>query len=300
MNISDQVLKEKERRIRNYPHTSNRASEAGHPCERYLVLSRTRWEDKTLHGITTQCIFDGGNMIERMAIRDMQDADLEVIEQQRSFELREYELTGHIDLMVKLNGRSIPVEIKGLQAWDAEGLRTIDDFFKSSKPWIKRYPAQLMLYMKMSEAQQGIFYIINKGTYVPHDVLIDYDEKYIASTLDKLLRVNTHIKNLTLPDQVEDASNCERCPFLFVCLPDIKENVPETISDPELESKIDRWYELKESSSEYNKLNAEIGRAVKGIEQATVGRYLVTGTEVETRERITPAGSYWKKKIVRL
>jgi CRISPR/Cas system-associated exonuclease Cas4 (RecB family) len=299
--IAQKVIEHKAKGIKNYPHNSNRASEAGHPCERYLVLARTHWNEKPLHDVGLEFIFQGGNMIEKMAFRELEDAGYEIVEQQKPFEWKELELTGRLDAKLRLNGSLIPLEIKGLQPWDAERLNTIEDFFTSKKTWIRKYPAQLMLYMLMDGgSEEGIFYIKNKQNYRPKAIPIILDYEYAEGVCKKLERVNQHVKEGTLPDQVDDPEVCQFCSFLLQCLPDIKRDSLEMIEDPELEEKLIRREELALARTEYERLDKEISKIVKGKEKLMVGDFLITGKETPRKGYMVEDSSYWAKKIVRL
>ena len=76
--IVDKVKDLKASRIKQWPCVSNRASELGHECLRYLVLMRTRWEEKTLHNVELQFIFDEGNIHEEAIINDIKKAGFRV------------------------------------------------------------------------------------------------------------------------------------------------------------------------------------------------------------------------------
>ena len=78
------------KRIKLYPHPRNRASEAGHPCVRFLVLARTKNELRGLHDVGLQRIFDLGNLYEDYLLRAMAGADLRITEQQRPYEWPEF------------------------------------------------------------------------------------------------------------------------------------------------------------------------------------------------------------------
>ena len=44
--IIGKIKEAKRKKIKNYPCHVPRASEIGHPCERYLVYSITNWQDR--------------------------------------------------------------------------------------------------------------------------------------------------------------------------------------------------------------------------------------------------------------
>lgn len=294
------VLESKRRKIRNYPQRWNRASEVGHPCERYLVLCRTNWQDRLLHGPELEFIFDGGRMIEDMAIRELQDAGFQIIEQQRAFEWPALELTGHLDAKVVWEGRAYPLEIKGLNHQDAERLNTLRDFLESPKPWIRKYPAQLTMYLLNTNSELGAFYIKDKLTFVPKVVWVELDYDYAEELCKKLERVNTHVKSGTRPDPCDDPEVCRTCAFLHICLPEVKATAIEMPDDEELEAKLLRREELTAAKAEYEALDREIKKALEGKERAIVGDFLVTGKWVERKGYTVEPSRYWQSKIARL
>ena len=77
--MNNKIKENKQSKIKLYPCNNLRASNVGHPCERYLYLSIKNWEDKKLHNETTQCIFDLGNKIEEYVIQTLKDAGFEII-----------------------------------------------------------------------------------------------------------------------------------------------------------------------------------------------------------------------------
>lgn len=295
------VFEAKKRRIKSYPQRVNRASECGHPCERYLVLSRTNWQDRVLHGPELQFIFEGGNMIEEMAIRELQEAGFQVIEQQRAFEWPALELTGHLDAKIIYEHNAYPIEIKGLNHQDFEKLNSIQDFHNSTKSWIKKYPAQLMMYLLNTGHELGAFYLKDKLTFRPKVVWVELDYDYTEQIVQKLERVNQHIKDGTRPDPIDDPELCQDCSFQHICLPDIKQQAIEIQGDDsELVPKLNRRAELEAAYREYQALDKEIKKAIEGKEKAIIGDYLITGKWVNRAGYTVEASRYWLPKIGRL
>ena len=95
--IVEAIRESKEKKISSYPVHSNRASDLGNPCVRYHVYNRTRWAEKSLHNASLQSIFDLGNDFEAIVLKELAEAGVSIIEQQRSFEWKEYQITGHVD-----------------------------------------------------------------------------------------------------------------------------------------------------------------------------------------------------------
>ncbi len=308
MNLPDlakAVIEASQSRIsKGQPQALNRVSSAGDPCERSLVFARTRWEDRPPTEPGLKLIFDGGNMIEDFAIDQLRQAGLHPEKQNSYFTWRELELTGHIDVFVRPNGKgeSYPVEIKSMASWIWDSVSSMEDMLGSSKPWILKYPAQLLLYMLMSKKQYGAFFLVNKQNFRPKCIWVDlYDwMDYSEELCAKLERVNAHIKEGTLPEQINDAEACQYCDWLHICLPEIRNTPLEFSDDPRLVADLDRFMELKPYKSEYEKLDKKLKPRLEGVEKAVIGDYLITG-KWHAGKAAQPEGQpYWMKKIVSL
>src|SRR3990167_1885529 len=143
MDIVAKIDEAKSRKINVWPCNSNRASEAGHECERYLVYMRTRWQEKLLHNLNLQYIFDECKWQEEAILTTLKEAGINVIEQQRPFEWKEYKLTGHIDGKIPNDGIAIPFEIKGFSNNNYEKINSVEDMLKNKHAYMRRYPSQI-------------------------------------------------------------------------------------------------------------------------------------------------------------
>lgn len=294
------VYEAKRRSIRLYPQRSNRASECGHPCLRYLVLSRTRWQEKVLHGPELQMIFDGGRLIEDMALAQLRDAGFEVTEQQRAFEWPALELTGHLDCILRVNGQGYPVEVKGLAHHSWASVNSVEDMLNSSQVWMRKYPAQLTMYLLNSGRERGLFYLVSKSTYAPKVIWVDLDYDYAEELCQRLERVNAHVAAGTLPEPVENYGVCEGCGFLHICLPEVRGQALEITDDPRLIELLERREALAPAKAEYEAVDKELKKLIEGREKLVVGDWLITGKHVSRRGYTVPDSTYWQTKIVRL
>ena len=130
--VSDFVQSE----IKVYPCEHLRASNVGHPCERYLYLLIRNWEELIPHDEGLQNIFDLGNSIEAYTIKKLRDSGLEVITPtSRSWKVENPLITGREDIRIKdpETGELIPAEIKGLSPNEWEKLNTVEDFYNSRR-----------------------------------------------------------------------------------------------------------------------------------------------------------------------
>jgi len=302
------------KRIKIFPHPNNRASEAGHPCERYLVAARTHTDKMALHGVELQRIFDEGKVHERALLRELEDAGFEIKEQERPFEWKEFELSGRIDGQIKTSefqsGRLdlsdlIPLELKSCSPNSFMAVKKMAplDFITAKQSWLRKYPAQMFCYLMMTAKQTGFMLFKNKATGEKHQVVFTLDDPaldYAESILQKLTRVNAHVKAGTLPDVVK-IDDCKGCPFCStLCFPG-QDYGPgfNVMSDADLEAKLERREELAESAAEYGALDDEIKDAVRG-KNLVVGHFIIESKEMERKSYEVKGGKFWRVKIERI
>jgi len=296
--IVEKIEALKRSRIEQWPVRSNRASDLGHDCIRYLVLNRIRWQEKTLHDVNLQTIFDEGNLHEKAVLRDLQDAGLNIIEQQRAFEWPEYQITGHIDAKLAVNGNVIPLEIKSSSPFMWQSLNTIQDLYNGKYHYLRKYPAQMTCYLLMDEKPEGLFLFKNKQTGALKEIPMSLDYDLGEKLLKKAEAINKHVADGTLPDCIPyDEQICGDCGFEHICLPDVKRDALEIQTDPELEAKIERWFELKSHKSEYDTLDKEVKAQLKNQEKIVIGDYLIMGKIVQRKGFTVADGEYWKTTI---
>lgn len=300
IDIVQRVIESKARKIQMWPVKSNRASEMGHPCLRYLVYLRTRGEERPLHDIGLQFIFDEGNLHEAAVLRDLQNAGVQVVEQQRPFEWKKYNITGSIDAKIIDNGAVVPIEIKSFSDWNWKAINTAEDMFKSKAIYMQKYPAQLTLYLIMDEKEEGAFILKNKTNGMLKQIPMGLDFDYAESLVAKAERVNTHVQGETLPERIQYSDNiCGTCSFAHICLPDVDRQAI-LIEDPELEHKLDRRWELKAAKDEFDDLDKEIRDALKEKAEAVIGSFAIKGKWVDKKEYTVQASRYWSMTIKKI
>ena len=295
----EKIVEFKKQQIKAYPVNSNRASDLGHPCVRYHVLNRTRWQEKKLHDVGLEMIFNMGNEIERIVLREMDDARIKVIEQQKSYSWPEYQITGHGDGNILDEGNIYPFDIKSSSPYVFDSIKSLSDLTNGKYVYLRKYPVQLNLYMAMEKAPKGLFIFKNKVTGRLKEIWMDFDQLLLDETLEKATAINKHVADGTLPDPIDyDDQISGRCPFAHICIPDRIGKEVEISDDAELESLIKHALELEPTAKEYEKLDKEISALVKEKEKLLVGDYLVTGKWVNRAGFTVEPSRYWKKSIL--
>lgn len=277
IDIVEKLDKETAKRIKQFPHPNNRASEAGHPCIRFLVLSRLHPEKKVLHDVGLQRIFDEGRLHEGAILREVEDAGFVVVEQQRPFEWQKFRLAGHIDAKISMNGRLIPLEIKSSSPNSFRHIKTLEpmEMTSSRLSWVRKYPAQILLYMLMDNKEEGIILFKDKSTGEKCQKNFKLDYEYVESILKKLEMVNECVEKKELPE-VEMCEDCRDCGFQkTICFPDCDYGPGFAfLSDKEAEEKLERREALKAGRAEYNQLDKLLKGHFRG-ENVVVGTFKI-------------------------
>jgi len=281
--IVEKIVEMKQKKIRLHPTHVNRASEIGHPCLRYLVFKRTRWAEATLHDVALQFVFDEGGIQERAVLRDMEEAGLTIIEQQRDYHWPQFQLSAHLDgkLLLTADGETLeapPIEIKSMSPFVWMKVNSLEDLKTSKMTHLQKYPAQLNVYNLLSNSHRGFMILKNKSTGQLKEIEVPLDYEYAESLLKKCETINTHVKNGTTPDPIPWSENtCGRCQFAHICLPEAKREAIDLTDDPELEVKLKRRAELDPLRKEYEEIDEEVKGLLKERPKVLCGDFLITG-----------------------
>lgn len=274
--MNNKIKENKQSKIKLYPCNNLRASNVGHPCERYLYLSIKNWEDKRLYNETTQCIFDLGNKIEEYVIQTLKDAGFEVITPTvRAWKVEKPLITGREDLRIKLeDGQFYPVEVKGLSPQEWDKLNSVQDFLNSKKYYVRAYPAQLYIYMYQFGKEKGYFALCNKLTGEIKLIEVPFDYEYAEKILQKAERIYKCLQKNELPSSCDDISVCEYCDLAHVCTANIKRVETDVDTTGELDELIDKKQELAPAYREYSEINDKIKKVVGEREKVLSNKYI--------------------------
>jgi len=264
---------QKKRAIR--PCYTNNASKAGFPCARYLVYRRLNWNDQSLPDMGLMYIFQEGNTHERAVIRLLADAGIEIIESQRTLEWPDIQASGHIDGQIKVDGESLPIEIKSSNQFTWEKLNTQDDLKMSIKIWVINWYGQLQLYLWMMNKPRMILLLKNKQSGQLKQIEITLDMDYSDKLVKKLELVNKHVAAKTYPERINDRMVCQYCDFRHICLPDEESEQINITDDAELLELLEQRQALKDAAKKYEQTDKKLKEYWKHTEP---GLYLVGGS----------------------
>jgi CRISPR/Cas system-associated exonuclease Cas4 (RecB family) len=296
--IVEKILEAKRRSIKQYPIHSNRASELGHPCERYHVLNRTRWHEKALHDERLQLIFDLGKDIEQITVRDLQDAGFEVVEQQRPFQWKEYQITGTVDGKILIDGEAVPFEVKSCSPFVYDKINSIDDLKNGKYHYLRKYPGQLVLYMLMDNKDKAVFIFKNKQTGAYKEIWMELDYALGEELITRAESINRHIAAGTLPEPINDDMWCDDCGYAHICLPERVGKEPE-IDDSDLADLLLEMDALSAQVARHKEISDEVRERVKGREKIVCGPFVIVGKWIDRAESVVKASRYWRYKLIR-
>ena len=266
--------------IKQYPCHTNRASEIGHPCERYLVFNRTRWREKEMHDVSLEYIFREGREQEKSVLRLMAEAGFDVVEQQRPFDWKEYQITGSIDGKVLIDGEALPLEIKSCAPWIWDKINTLDDLLNAKYDHLRKYPAQLSIYMLCDNKDKAIFIFKNKSTGHLKELLMHLDLDYAEGLIQKAERVNLAVAEKRTPDPIDWCETCDRCGYRAICLNDCVREELEIIVDQEMEDNILGWFLFKGDHQKWLEYDEYRKEKFRGISKLVCGDFLITGKKI--------------------
>lgn len=256
-----------DRQRKVFPCHTNRASDIGHPCMRYLVFNRTRWQDKLLPEIDLQIIFNEGNTQEDAVKKTLTEAGFILSQQQRGYVEAPQKLTGHLDTFIShliFIPKPIPAEIKGLSAWNWESINSLKDMIDHKAYYVRKYPAQLMTYLYMTGEEEGLFILKNKQSGQIKFIPVELDLEYMESILKKSEEVNRLIDAQETPAGIDDLEVCQGCAFRHICFKDQSfGNGIIALNDDKLVERIVKVQEIEAVASECKSLKEEIAEQIK-------------------------------------
>lgn len=213
------------------------ASAIGHPCARSLVFDQCRIAAAKPD---LQPIFALGNMHERQAMIDLAEAlqgtGMDVVRQQTPLPPNPYGIGGIVDLFIEYreDGKRvvIPVEFKSCSPNTYNAIDTLQDMKDARQPWVRKYPAQLTIYLLLTNSPQGLFLLRDKvtGRYKQIPVPLDYEyaetlirkAELVTAAVAKYRTAKTPEEQVAaLPPRIPfDPQICEWCSHYQVCIPD--------------------------------------------------------------------------------
>jgi CRISPR/Cas system-associated exonuclease Cas4 (RecB family) len=259
-------------------------------------------------------IFDTGKWVENAVFEDLREAGFTIVEQQRAFSWQKYLITGSIDCKLALGGNGdisegvYPTEIKSAAPHPFASINSIEDMLHHKYHYMRKYPAQLTLYLLMDGASEGLFLFKNKSTGEVKEIWMQLDFDFAEALVKKAEAINKHVADETLPEPMAyNEDICRGCGFEHICLPDRIGTEVDISDSTELLELVSRYATLKPGAKEYDEVNDRINKLVEGKEKLLVGDYFIEGKYIErTSYQVPPeikapykvTSQSWRKNII--
>jgi len=303
----------------------NSASEAGDPCIRRIVYHRLHPEQALPDSDDLAFVFRHGHWIEKEIYAELAEAGYEVIEQQRTFVDLELKVKGKIDGKIVMNWNGArykpPFDAKGYAPDTWNNINSAKDFLDSDRPYLKKVPAQITLYLVMDKEQTsrvGMVYMKNKITGKPKQIVIPLVDTYVTWLINRLKVVNEHVLAKKLPPRIEyDEKVCGKCPFRAVCLKEMPPGMDNpVVLNPEQQAAllelIEERDKLDPARKRYKEVDEKVSDIVKGHPKIILGNFIISGKWIKqdrvdsksmppkVKAKYVKESVYWKKDVVNI
>lgn len=294
-----------ESKIKVFPRNQPILSDIG-DCDRQIVYGVTNWQDREPFPVDVQARLEAGKTIEKDVIRELTGLGYTIILEQMPVEIRGRDggllARGKIDGMIVYHGQKIPFEVKSMQPHVYDRISKAEDMLR--KPYMRKYLRQLWSYLYGHGLEHGLF-ILSNGLGGVKAIPLDLDYGECESILQRLERVDKHLKAKTLPDRIDyNADICDHCAFAKVCLPDVMRKEADVLADESLIAMLERREEIKVVAKEYDEIDESIKKTIKSsdIKRGIAGGFVIDVKTIKTEARTIeiPAGEQKRIQIKRL
>jgi hypothetical protein len=284
---------------------SNRASNIGHPCLRFLYFERVCPEKKSLPSVEQIKIFSLGDVYETIARSEIEKAGYKILHYQFPLVNQEYQITGTIDFKILLDGKAFVCEIKSLSPFNWQAINQVEDIKNSDIVYIRNYYYQMQTYLWLTDNDRGILILKNKSNNQNKILLIQKDEQVIEEVKEKAKKINEYVSKNETPPLCNDIDVCYQCPYFLQCKPDIISQFKLRIERGFI-TKIKEWMQAKkvydEKKERFERLDKELKERVKMTYQPNeivcVGeQFIITQKEIIRKAYTVPESKFIKVDI---
>jgi len=274
-----------DRSARPAPHDHVYAS-AYRTCERRMALelvapaSQPPWPAEVLAKFRRGADRERDLLIDLTRVGRFAQPEFEVVSHQERFQLRDRKgrvaITGKVDARIRTNGQNAPLEVKAWAPFLVDRIDTFDDLFNS--PWTRSGAYQLLAYLYGAGEPCGYLLLDRSGLPRLLPVELDRHLDAMEDFLTRAERVLDHHQAGTLPDFLDDPVECQRCPFYgHTCNPPLSAGPIDVLTDPELESLLERRESLKGAGHDFDSLDKEVKQRLRGVLRGIVGHFHIRG-----------------------
>jgi hypothetical protein len=255
-------------------------------CERRMVYELTAADQLPPWPAELLAKFRRGDDRERDLLADLsrigRDAEpaFKVMGQQERFALKDRKgrtaIVGKVDARLEVNGAKAPLEVKAWSPQLVDRIETFSDLFDGT--WTRSGAYQLLSYLYGAGEPYGFMLLDRSGLPLLLPVELDAHLDRMEEFLTRAERVLDHRHAGTLPEYVDDAHECRRCPWYgHTCNPPLSAVGAQVLTDPDLEAALERREALKAAADEFDDIDKHVKKQLRGVESGIAGAFQIVG-----------------------
>ena len=278
------------------------------PCARRMFNQMLYSDELPEFQAETLARFRRGNDRERDLLADLRQVGrnskpaFTVIGEQERFALKDRNgrvvITGKTDARILFEGihGGKPFEVKSWSPYLTQGVERFEDLFENR--WTRRGAYQLLCYLYGANESLGFILLDRPGLplLLPVELWANNNHKRVDEFLDKASIAMEARETEIEPDFTDDLAECKACDFLGGrCMPPMMSGSgARLIKSNEVAIALDRISELKEGHKEFEHLDKEVKKLLRGTEFGICGNWLIEGkyqqlTKLEFPDEATKA-----------
>jgi CRISPR/Cas system-associated exonuclease Cas4 (RecB family) len=206
--------------------SSNRASELGHQCIRYLVLLRTHGHRKKRYGRRLQALFERGKENEPRTKAILTELGFNFWGgDQVSWPDNAHQITGHVDAIYVRGDEAIVPELKRVNEYTFNRLNAVEDFAADPDAYFYKWYTQLTVYLYLAQhsrfkVDHGLFLLTCATDGWIKAIPAPLNWTLAELLVDKADAVNRHLETGSDAPYCANRAVCKKCPFFGdVCTP---------------------------------------------------------------------------------
>lgn len=300
--MAAQRRRRRQRRTRPWQPSMTPATSLGYECERRSVYQQTQPHKADPVNDELASIFEEGDLHQKDVRAELLDLGYEVVEAEVNFKDIKLQISGTIDGKIAVDDpsahhgqRRITCEIKSTSKKPPTTEREIRE---SETALLRRYYAQMQIYLYLVSESEGLFIFKEKNTglwtVVPVTLDYDYAEKLLqrAERIRDAVAAVRDIGDYHLPERIPDRSECPGCPFRdTVCHPGQAEVDPMLLVDDH--NLLAQLFE-RESAKPHRDSFEKVDKAIKQRFKLTKGERFIVGDRFLVTKKVTSTQTRFK------
>jgi len=247
-----------------YPQHSNRCSQIGFPCALAGFYARVHWQDAKPPSPELLQIFDWGSRLQSIVMAEIHTRGWDVITTERPVQWPDLQLTGRLDLLVRVDGEILHLDIKTMSARVFPSINSLSDLRRAEHAYQRGYITQATLYAIHEDIRASRTGLLCFNKQTAESKIVAWDPLEAEQEADEAFarceQINRAIDKRS-PDGLESPGpHCDDCSYTHLCSHYSVEAAGYTMQEAEVTEAVAELQRLK------SKIDLDIAQ-IKQIEK---------------------------------